>query len=83
MTERLSNTELGAALGVSHASVSRIRSGDRLPSIRVMSRIATLTGWDVGEQVEAREEGTYAEEFEKAFQRLASDDLVPAQRVGE
>lgn len=79
MTERLSNTELGGLLGISHASVSRIRSGHRNPSITVMSKIATLTAWDVGDQVEARESGTYPAEFEKAVARLDLDSLVSPQ----
>lgn len=80
MTERLSNTELGGLLGISHASVSRIRSGHRNPSIAVMSKIATLTGWEVGNQIEARGTGTYPEEFEEAVSRLDLGSLVPAQR---
>lgn len=67
MTERLSNSELGVRLGVSHATVSRIRSGNRLPSIGVMSRISELTGWSINDQVQARNEGRYSEQFDMAF----------------
>lgn len=67
MTERLSNAELGAKLGVSHATVSRIRSGNRLPSIGVMSRISELTGWSIDDQVVARNENQYSERFDLAF----------------
>lgn len=67
MTERLSNADLGVRLNVSHATVSRIRSGNRLPSIGVMSRISELTGWSIDDQVLARNENRYAEQFDLAF----------------
>lgn len=82
MTERLSNTELGGLIGVSHASVSRIRSGDRKPSIRVMSKISKLTGWSIDGQVASRDKGTYAIDFEQAFSEYSEDSgvSVPTQR---
>lgn len=78
MAERLSNIKLGDMLGLSHASVSRIRSGDRLPSLTVMMEIAKLTKWSLDDQAIAREDGTYAEKFDDAFENA---ELVPAQRV--
>jgi transcriptional regulator with XRE-family HTH domain len=85
MAERISNIKLGELLGLSHASVSRIRSGSRLPSSEVMLEIKKLTGWTVDEQLEARNEGRYAELFDATFDAYA-DSLpipVPSQRSGE
>lgn len=61
------NSEVGAALGLTHSGVSRIRSGKRLPSIDRMNHIAEFYGWGVEAQMEARAAGTYATEFEKAI----------------
>jgi len=36
----MSNEEFGRRIGVSHSMASRIRSGDRLPSVATMQRIA-------------------------------------------
>jgi transcriptional regulator with XRE-family HTH domain len=68
MTERLSNTALGELLGVSHATVSRIRSGDRNPGLDVMIQIAKLTGWSIDDQVKARDLDAYPTCFEEAFE---------------
>lgn len=60
-----SNTELGDLLGVSHATVSRWRSGDRLPEISNMEKIKDALGWSVDDQVKARSAGKYADEFSR------------------
>lgn len=78
MTERISNIKLGELLGLSHASVSRIRSGDRLPSSEVMALISKLTGWTMDEQFSCRTAGTYSEEFDKAFAGVTYEDLAAA-----
>lgn len=57
------NEYLGELLGVSHAMVSRYRSGDRLPSVDVMQRMKELYDWSIDDQVDARNSGTYAEQF--------------------
>lgn len=83
MTDRISNIKLGELLGLSHASVSRYRSGDRLPSSETMAEISRLTGWTMDEQYKARTAGTYAEKFEQVFSGVDYNRLltaVPAQR---
>jgi transcriptional regulator with XRE-family HTH domain len=57
------NEELAELLEVSHATVSRIRSGDRLPSLAVMDRIRTLLNWSLDDQADARTRGVYHEQF--------------------
>lgn len=52
----LTNQALGDALGVSHAQVSRYRSGDRVPTDLVMVKIWRLTDWPVEEQIRAKHE---------------------------
>jgi hypothetical protein len=52
----LTNQALGDALGVSHAQVSRYRSGDRVPTDLVMVKIWRLTDWTVEEQIRAKYE---------------------------
>lgn len=61
------NTEIASLIGLSHSGVSRIRSGQRLPSIDAMRRIEREFNWPLNAQVVAREKGTYADEFEVAI----------------
>lgn len=58
------NQQVADDLGVTHSMVSRIRSGDRIPSLDVMLTIHSW-GWGLEKQALAKTLGTYAEEFEK------------------
>jgi transcriptional regulator with XRE-family HTH domain len=59
----VTNEALGGLLGISHATVSRIKSGTRLPSLEVMNKIRELYNWTIDDQTDARTNGTYAEQF--------------------
>lgn len=48
------NREVGDRIGLSHSSVSRIRAGERIPSVDVMVVIQTQYGWTLPDQVKAR-----------------------------
>lgn len=72
MTERVTNTELGGLLDLSHVQVHRIRNGTRQPSIEAMVRIEEVLDWAVSDQVHARTSGRYAEGFEAAVSRYAA-----------
>lgn len=48
------NREVGDRIGLSHSSVSRIRAGERIPSIDVMQVIAREYGWSLDDQATAR-----------------------------
>ncbi|HXJ66020.1 MAG TPA: helix-turn-helix transcriptional regulator [Actinomycetota bacterium] len=49
------NRELGARIGLSHSSISRIRHGQRLPSLAVMRAIERELGWALADQLKARD----------------------------
>lgn len=72
MDERMTNGELGTLLDLSHVTISRLRSGTRLPSVEAMVRIEEVLGWKVQDQVEARKDSDYAAKFEDAVTRYAS-----------
>lgn len=59
MATPVTNEALGELLGISHATVSRIKSGHRLPSLEVMDKIRELYGWSLDDQTDARNAGTY------------------------
>lgn len=61
------NQDVAAKIGLTHSGVSRIRTGDRLPSVATMGRIQEQYGWSVQAQVEARGIGIYAAQFERAL----------------
>lgn len=63
----VTNEAVGKALGLSHSMVSRIRSGDRMPSFDKMVKIAAVYGWSLEAQGEAHRLDQYASEFEKAI----------------
>jgi transcriptional regulator with XRE-family HTH domain len=73
-----SNEAVGQLLGVSHATVSRYKSGDRLPTIDIMGKIAEVLNWSMDDQYAARQSGNYAREF---IARLP--DSTPVGAVGK
>lgn len=60
----VTNEQVADDLGLTHSMVSRIRSGDRVPSIERMCVIADVLDWTLYEQADAKRNGEYADEFE-------------------
>lgn len=69
----MTNAAVGELIGLSHSGVSRIRAGERLPSIDVMQAIAREFSWDLGVQAVQRAKGgkRYSAEFERHIARRA------------
>lgn len=61
----LTNMQVGALIGLSEASVSRLRAGLRNPTWATMRRVAEALTWPVPDQAAYRENGSWAEEFER------------------
>lgn len=59
----MNRTEAADALGCSEATISRLRSGDRQPSVRLMQEIRRVLSWSIDDQVTALERGVYGEVF--------------------
>lgn len=59
----MSVTKTADLLEVSAATVSRICSGDRRPSLDLMFVIEAKMDWPLAEQAEAIQAGTYADKF--------------------
>lgn len=62
---RISNQQLGQLIGLSHSSVSRLRSGERGTSVEVMLKVEKLLGWDLHDQIAHRDKGQYASKLER------------------
>lgn len=60
----VTNQRVADELGVSHSAISRIRSGDRLPSLQLVRVIEAKFGWPVAKQIETLDPRYYAAEFE-------------------
>lgn len=68
----MTNQEVATLIGLSHSSVSRIRKGERSPSLEAMVRIDSTLNWPIDQQVTAKIEGVYAAYFEGQIDRLTS-----------
>lgn len=69
----VTNLEIAALLGVNHSTVSRIRRGQRQPSMQVMDRLRQLSGWSLDAQMNARTSNTYPARFDEVTSRIARD----------
>lgn len=73
MTEKfrsdMTNESVAELLGISHSMVSRMRSGDRFPSVRLMTRIEVTFGWKMSAQAKVFGTVRYADGFERALDR--------------
>lgn len=58
------NQKVADDLGITHSAVSRIRSGDRFPSVALMRNIETAYGWRLADQARLLGTQRYAIEFE-------------------
>lgn len=75
-------TETATALGCSVATVSRIVSGDRNPSLELMAEIRRVLRWSIEAQADEVRAGTYAATFkDKMERRQARGRDVDSQAV--
>lgn len=75
----VTNRAVAEALGLSESGVSRLRSGDRFPSLSVMQQIESVYGWTVQGQSNARAADDWTTAFEKVLE--ASNGNVEAEAV--
>lgn len=79
----VTNQRVAEELGITHSMVSRIRSGDRLPSINLVRQIADKFGWPVSKQIEDLDPKRYADAFEAVLIRrfdVGTHDVSGIQR---
>lgn len=67
MKANITNKDIGKALGIDHTTVSRYRSGERVPSLEIMLQIATDYNWDLAIQAVSKKAGLWHEGFEAAL----------------
>lgn len=65
----VTNEQIAKDLNITHSMVSRVRSGDRTPSLETMLTIHEVFKWGLEQQALARAMGRYATEFETALAR--------------
>lgn len=61
--------ELARLVGASEATISRLASGERRPSIETMAAIEPVLRWSVDRQVDALRDDNYASEFKTRMER--------------
>lgn len=72
----MTNEKIGELIGLSYSAVSRLRRGERLPSVNVMVAISKHFGWGVADQVQVRtSQGAkaYATKLNEAIQKVIDD----------
>lgn len=78
----MNQVEMAQALGCSQATVNRIRSGERRPSIDLMHKIQRTLAWPLEAQIDEVRCGTYAVTFtEKMDLRIPRGARVDSQAV--
>lgn len=65
----MNQQEAADALGCSVSTVSRLCSGDRLPSVQLMREIRRVLSWSVEAQVSAQESGVFHHHFTQKMDR--------------
>lgn len=65
----MNRTEMAEALGCSLATVSRICSGERAPSLTLMAEIRRVLSWSIESQANEMRCGTYPKVFEEKMER--------------
>ena len=60
----VTNQKVADDLGITHSAVSRIRSGDRFPSLTLIMKIEGLLHWSMADQARRLGSPAYAVEFE-------------------
>lgn len=61
------NRAVADKLGLSESGVSRLRSGDRLPSLALMGKIQEAYGWSIQAQWQARADAKWTSAFEEVL----------------
>lgn len=67
MSARVPNMWVGPKIGYSESGISRVRSGDREPTLGRMREIERVFGWDVCEQT-ALTPAEWVEKFEEVLE---------------
>lgn len=70
----MTGAELAELTGLSEATVSRLASGERKPSLETMAKVEGVLGWSVSRQTALYLEGAdaYANEFSERLGRRGS-----------
>ena len=72
----VTNDKIGELIGLSYSAVSRLRRGERLPSVGVMVAISERLGWAVEDQVSVRVgqgAGAYSRRLNDYLDKLEDD----------
>lgn len=66
----VTQSQVARDLGVSLATVSRVRSQDRKPTLNLMERLDRVYGWRISEQATLYRDGKWLDGFESLLQSL-------------
>lgn len=77
------NTEIGARLGLAHSTVSRMRTGERVGSVRTLRRISREYGIELDRVMSAADKALDGDtaDWVALFTELSADP-APAEATG-
>lgn len=78
----MNQQEAADLLGCSVATVSRLRSGDRLPSVGLMKEIRRVLSWSIEAQISAQDQDRYHHEFTQRMDRRRMRTRMRRPRQG-
>ena len=72
--EQLTNEQIASMVGLTHSAISRLRSGDRQPSMATMFAVEAAFGWPATDQLQTRVLGTlaWAKKFETTIESFTT-----------
>lgn len=65
----MNGAELAEMTGLSEATISRLASGERGPSLETMEKVRLALGWSIERQTDGVRCGNYAQEFKQRMER--------------
>lgn len=69
------NKWVGDKIGYSESGASLLRRGERRPTVNLMIKVASETGWGAGEQLDSASRGVWHVDFEKVMTDMYNKEI--------
>lgn len=76
----MNGRQIADALGVSEATISRLKDGERRPSLALMNRIKERAQWPLEDQVIALERGEFGRQLTERMTATSPDQVTTTRQ---